>query len=169
MSHTNSQNTHGFDNEGKDYNGQGRLVNWWQKQTTARFEEKVQCVVDQYSQFEVLPGLYVNGKLTENENIADIGGVKNSFLAYKNLIRGDASAPSIVPGLSNIQLFFVSYAQGWCEVATPQYLQNQVANDVHSPARYRVIGPLQDLPDFGDIWECPAGSFMNPTTKCQVW
>lgn len=111
----------------------------------------------------------MNGKQTENENIADIGGVKNSFMAYSNLIRDDANSPSIVPGLSNIQLYFVSYAQGWCEVATTQYLQNQVATDVHSPAKYRVIGPLQDLPEFGEIWNCPAGSYMNPTTKCQVW
>ena len=144
-------------------------MDWWQEETEIQFEEKVQCVVDQYNQFEVLPGLYVNGKLTENENIADIGGVKNSFKAYSNLIGADANEPSIVPGLSNIQLYFVAYAQGWCEVATTQYLQNQVATDVHSPARYRVIGPLQDLPEFGEIWNCPAGSYMNPTTKCEVW
>jgi len=163
------ENTHGFDNEGKDYNGFGKLVDWWQEETEVKFESKVQCVVNQYDQFEVLPGLYVNGKLTENENIADIGGVKNSFEAYSNLIRDDANSPSIVPGLSNIQLFFVSYAQGWCEVATTQYLQNQVATDVHSPAKYRVIGPLQDLPQFGEIWNCPVGSYMNPETKCEVW
>ena len=117
----------------------------------------------------MLPGIYVNGKLTENENIADIGGVKNSYHAYSTLIADAANEPSEVPGLTNIQLFFVAYAQGWCEVATDQYLENQVETDVHSPARYRVIGPLQDLPEFSSVWSCPVGSYMNPTSRCEVW
>ena len=132
--------THGFDDEGRDYDGTGRLVDWWTAASSEQFNQRVQCVINQYSQYEVLPGVYVNGNLTQGENIADMGGIKNAYYAYKSYDPKGFFNPSIVPGLNNVQLFFVAYAQGWCEVATPQALELQVKTDVHSPARYRVIG-----------------------------
>jgi neprilysin len=98
-----------------------------------------------------------------------MGGIKLAYNAYRKIAGDRAMQPSIVKGLSNIQLFFTAYAQGWCQVATPQALEVQVAVDVHSPARYRVIGPLQDLPEFAAVFNCPAGSYMNPTKRCEVW
>lgn len=140
------------------------------------------CIIDQYSAFEVLPGVYVNGNLTQGENIADCGGVKNSYLAYLATDGANAQKASPVPGLTNLQLMFVGYAQGWCAVQSASYLEQQVVTDVHSPARYetcthalpnrrsfRVIGPLQNLPQFAQTFNCPAGSYMNPTTRCSLW
>ena len=192
------ENTHGFDSQGRNYDGTGRLVNWWTPESAAAFNERVGCVINQYSQYEVLPGIYINGNLTQGENVADMGGIKNAYNAYMKIAGAKASQPSIVKGLSNIQLFIVAYAQGWCQVATPQSLEVQVAVDPHSPARYRVIGyvvgrcwlilvdfgclvrivltrsrndlsPLQDLPEFSAAFSCPVGSYMNPPTRCQVW
>jgi len=163
------ENTHGFDNQGRDYDGTGQLIDWWTKSSSENFNSRVQCVIDQYSQYEVLPGVYVNGELTQGENIADMGGIKNAYYAYKKLAGSEFNNPSIIKGLSNVQLFFVAYAQGWCEVATPQALEVQVKTDPHSPARYRVIGPLQDLPEFSQVFSCPVGSYMNPRSRCEVW
>lgn len=161
--------THGFDNQGRDYDGQGKLTNWWLPATSTKFDQKVQCVINQYSQFEVLPNLYVNGKLTQGENIADMGGIKNSYNAFKTVIGNQADAPSIVPGLTNMELFFVSFAQGWCEKATDEALRNQVETNPHSPAKFRVLGPLINLPEFSDTFKCASGTPMNPTSRCQVW
>jgi putative endopeptidase len=161
--------THGFDNQGRDYDGTGRLTNWWLPATSSKFDQKVQCVIQQYSQFEVLPNVYVNGKLTQGENIADMGGIKNSYNAFKTVIGNQADAPSIVPGLTNMELFFVAFAQGWCEKATDEALKNQVETNPHSPAKFRVLGPLINLPEFSDTFKCAQGTPMNPTSRCQVW
>jgi putative endopeptidase len=161
--------THGFDNQGRDYDGNGVLVDWWLPETSAKFDSKVQCVINQYSKFEVLPNVYVNGKLTQGENIADMGGIKNSYHSFLKKMGSKAFEQSIVPSLTNAQLFFVAYAQGWCEIATPEYLKVQVETDPHSPAQFRVMGPLINLPQFSDLFQCPKGSTMNPAERCTVW
>jgi len=161
--------THGFDNQGRDFDGHGKLTNWWLESTSKQFNTKVQCVIDQYSKFEPIPGVFVNGKLTQGENIADLGGIKNSFNAYLTTVGNEANQPSIVPNLSNSQLFFVAFAQGWCEKATDEYIRVQVETNPHSPAKYRVLGPLIDLPQFSDTFKCSSGSPMNPSTRCIVW
>jgi len=160
--------THGFDNQGRLYNGEGVLINWWDSATDKQFDSKVQCVIAEYSKFEVIPGVFVNGMLTQGENIADMGGIKNAFHAYSSL--EDISQPSIVPGYNNGKLFFISYAQTWCEKATDAYRRVQVKIDPHSPAMFRVLGPLMNLPAFADVFKCPVGSRMNnPSTRCEVW
>jgi len=160
--------THGFDNQGRLYDGNGVLTNWWDNTTDAKFTSKVQCVINQYSTFEVLPGVYINGQLTQGENIADMGGIKNSFRAYSQL--ENVTSSSIVPGYNNGQLFFLAFAQTWCEVASDAYRRVQVQTDPHSPAPFRVLGPLMNLPAFSDVWKCPVGSNMNnPSTRCEVW
>lgn len=98
-----------------------------------------------------------------------MGGIKNAYFSYMKSIGGDASKPSIVPGLSNIQLFFVAFAQGWCEKATDEALRVQVATNPHSPAKFRVLGPLINLPQFSQTWQCKQGSYMNPAERCEVW
>jgi len=161
--------THGFDNSGRDYDGNGRLVDWWQPATSREFLSRVQCVIDQYSTFEVLPGVFIDGKLTQGENVADLGGIKSAYQAYSSRYPGRAPGASPLPGLTNAQLFFVAYAQGWCAVARPEYLRNQVKVDVHSWAKYRVLGPLMNFPTFASSFNCPVGSRMNPTSRCVVW
>jgi len=161
--------THGFDNQGRLYDGDGVLQNWWQPDTSKKFDKKVQCVIDQYSQFQPIPGVNVSGKLTQGENIADMGGIKNSFRALSVLLGAKITAPSIVPKLTRGQLFFVSFAQGWCTKATDNYYRLHAATDPHSPPMFRVKGPLMNLPAFSDTFKCAAGSPMNPVNRCEVW
>ena len=117
-------------------------------------------MVNQYSQYEVLPGLFVNGNLTLGENIADNGGILNAFNAY--------TAETAVPD-QDYPLFFVSYAQGWCSKATDAFQRIQVQGNVHSPPKFRVLGPLSNFDQFAEVFGCPAGSPLNPTVKCKVW
>eukprot|EP01124_Arcella_intermedia_P027790 TRINITY_DN550_c0_g1_i1.p1 TRINITY_DN550_c0_g1~~TRINITY_DN550_c0_g1_i1.p1 ORF type:complete len:663 (-),score=90.37 TRINITY_DN550_c0_g1_i1:46-2034(-) len=160
--------THGFDNQGRLYDGNGLLTNWWSDATNQKFNDKVQCVIDQYSKFEILPGVFVNGELTQGENIADMGGIKNAFHAYSQV--EDINGPSIVSGFTNGQLFFLSFGQTWCQKATDEHWRVSTQTDPHSPGIFRVLGPLMNLPAFADVWSCPAGSRMNnPATRCQVW
>jgi len=162
--------THGFDNQGRLYDGTGRLVDWWQPQTEKAFEAKVQCVINQYSQFSPIPGVHVNGKLTQGENIADMGGIKNSFRALSTLIGPDSlGLPSIVANLTRGQLFFTAFAQGWCTKASDAYYRLHANTDPHSPPKFRVLGPLMNLPSFSSIFKCPINSPMNPTNRCEVW
>eukprot|EP01130_Rhizamoeba_saxonica_P012692 TRINITY_DN5383_c0_g1_i1.p1 TRINITY_DN5383_c0_g1~~TRINITY_DN5383_c0_g1_i1.p1 ORF type:complete len:676 (-),score=163.85 TRINITY_DN5383_c0_g1_i1:61-2058(-) len=161
--------THGFDNQGKDYDGTGKLKDWWEPETREKFDKRVKCVIDQYSKFEILPGLFVNGKLTQGENIADMGGTKNSLHSYLKYIGNKADQPSEVPGLSNIELYFVAYAQGWCAKRNPEVSRIKAATDPHSPPKFRVLGPLINLEEFSEVFNCPSGSFMNPKERCSVW
>jgi predicted metalloendopeptidase len=176
-----SELSHGFDDQGRLYDGTGKLINWWQPATSQQFETRATCLVNQYSSYQVLPGVYVNGNLTLGENIADNGGVKTAFRAFENHLhpggllaaeerRQVLAAPSkMMPELSNEQLFFLSYGQVWCTKATDDFLRLRVKTDVHSPAPFRVLGPLQNSDEFAAAFQCPVGSPMNPTNKCQLW
>jgi putative endopeptidase len=161
--------SHGFDNQGRDYDGTGLLRDWWQPETSKRFNERVQCIIDQYSKFQPIPGVFVNGKLTQGENIADNGGIKLSYHAFLKAAGNTAPQPSIIPTLSNSQLFFVNFAQGWCAKWTDAMTRIRVKTDPHSPPRFRVLGPLMNFPEFSDAFTCPSGSNMNPTQRCAVW
>lgn len=161
--------SHGFDNQGRDYDGTGLLRDWWQPATSQRFNERVQCIIDQYSKFQPIPGVFVNGKLTQGENIADNGGIKLSYHAFLKAAGNSAPQPSVIPGLTNSQLFFVNFAQGWCAKWTDAMTRVRVKTDPHSPPRFRVLGPLMNFPEFSDAFSCPAGSNMNPANRCAVW
>jgi len=160
--------THAFDNKGRDFDGNGVLEDWWTHSTSELFNQKVQCVIDQYSKFEVLPKVFIDGKLTQGENIADMGGIKNSFTSY---ITADHNShnKSIVPNLTGRQLFFVSFAQNWCSLIRPSRQEILVKVDPHSPPRFRVLGPLMNLKEFATEFNCKVGSNMNPTKRCEVW
>jgi len=151
--------THGFDDQGRMYDGTGKLNNWWQNATAEQFVKKSQCLANQYSQFQILPGTFVNGNLTLGENIADNGGIKSAMNAYKSYVGTNLNLP----------LFFVAFAQGWCAKATDEFWKTMVQTNVHSPAKFRVLGPLMNLPEFADTFQCPTGSVMNPSTRCPVW
>jgi len=161
--------THAFDNRGRDFDGDGVLIDWWSSDTTQKFNEKVKCVIDQYSKFEVLPHIFVDGKLTQGENIADMGGIKNALASYIASDNKNANNQSIVSKLTNKQLFFVSYAQNWCSLIRPSRQAILVKVDPHSPPRFRVLGPLMNLREFATTFNCPVGSPMNPVDRCEVW
>lgn len=165
--------THGFDDQGSQKDGDGNLVDWWEPETKKRYLEKAQCIIDQYGNYTVeVEGevLNVNGITTQGENIADNGGIKETFRAYESVVRKYGPEP-ILPGLgySQRQLMWLSGASVWCSVKRPASLKNQVLTDPHSPGIYRVNGPFANMPEFAQDWGCPVGSKMNPVNRCNVW
>jgi putative endopeptidase len=160
--------THGFDDEGSQFAGNGNLENWWSPEVGARFEKKGACVADQYSAYEALPGVKVNGKLTLGENIADLGGAKLAFAAYRAL-RQDAPEEIVADGFSEDQQFFLSVGQLWCNKSREEYARHAAKVDPHSPPRFRVMGALANLPEFAKAFSCEAGKTMTPANACEVW
>jgi putative endopeptidase len=162
--------THGFDDEGSQFDGDGNLRDWWSKATSKKFKAATKCVQDQYARYEAVPGVHLNGKLTSGENIADIGGVKLGFLAYQAWrAQQKTPPPAKVGDYSDDQLYFLAYAQSWCMKTTPEQLENQARTNPHSPAKWRVDGVIVDQPGFGPAFTCKAGTPMNPGNACSVW
>ncbi|KAI9014473.1 hypothetical protein CLU79DRAFT_766920 [Phycomyces nitens] len=188
--------SHGFDNMGRHYDPDGRLVEWWSNETSAAFDEKTKCFVDQYSNFTVDGGdgekIHLNGKLTLGENLADNGGLGQSYMAWKRRYESDKDSKVynnvLLPGLNDLtrdQLFYVNFGRIWCSKMTPAFSKQlvgknnkkklinccptQVFIDEHSPGRWRVNGAVQNSKNFAKVFNCPAGSRMNPVDKCEMW
>jgi len=160
--------THGFDDQGRKFDAEGSLREWWSPAVAAKFEARAQCVRDQYSSYQVEPGVHVNGKLTAGENIADIGGLKEAYLAFQSYQERHGEKREI-PELTNDQLFFVAYAQNWCSLVTPEAQRMRVTVNPHSPAEFRAIGAVSDNPDFAKAFGCKVGDPMVPKNQCVVW
>lgn len=160
--------THGFDDEGSQFAGNGNLENWWDASVRGKFDQKATCVAEQYGNYETLPGLKLKGKLTLGENIADIGGVKLAFKAYRAL-REDAPAVQVADGYTEDQQFFISVGQNWCSKVRDEMARTAAKVDPHSPPRFRVNGSLSANADFAQAFSCAPGTPMNPTNKCEVW
>jgi putative endopeptidase len=165
--------THGFDDEGRQFDGDGNMKEWWTTKVSKEFDKRASCVVEQFNGFTALPGeggkpdVKVDGKLTLGENIADLGGLKLAYAAFKATHK---DAPT-VSGFSPEQQFFLGYAQGWCQNARPQYRAMLTKVDPHSPPRLRVNGPVSNLPEFAAAFSCKEGSKMSrpPADRCEVW
>jgi predicted metalloendopeptidase len=151
--------THGFDDEGRNYDAQGNLKEWWTEADAKAYESRQDLVVKQYDAYEALPGLKLNGKLTLGENIADLGGLKISFAALQKSLEGKPK-PGLIDGFTVEQRFFLGYAQAWRFVAREESTRMRVVTDPHSPAQFRVIGPLSNLPEFYQAFGCADGSTM---------
>lgn len=170
--------THGFDDQGRQYDGTGSLSPWWSPDTIEAFSVQAQCFIDQYSNYTV-PELedilgedaHLNGKNTQGENIADNGGIHEAFRAYVRSTESQGEEPPL-PGLTQFtseQMFFISNAQVWCEMKTPEALLGQVLGDPHSPGKFRVNGPMGNSEDFQREFSCSADSAMNRVDKCKLW
>ncbi|KAF5287393.1 hypothetical protein FQA39_LY15931 [Lamprigera yunnana] len=159
--------THGFDDQGKQLNSEGNLENWWADETNKAFSEKARCIIDQYSNYTVPE---VNGALTQGENIADNGGIKEAYYAYKAWMKRNGEELKL-PGLdyTSKQLFWVSVANCWCSKERTETIEQGLIGDEHAPSRFRVIGPLSNFEEFANDFNCPLGSKMNPKHKCKVW
>jgi putative endopeptidase len=166
--------THGFDDEGRQFDAQGNLKEWWTPTDEKKFTERADCVVKEYDGFVAVEDLHVNGKLTLGENIADLGGLKLAFLAYLDRAqkagtdltkKGDAE----YGGLTSEQQFFVSYGQGWCQNNRPEDLRLRVQTDPHSPEEFRVNGVVVNLPEFQKAFSCKTGAPMAPAKRCAIW
>ena len=138
--------THGFDDQGRQYDSAGNLKNWWTDADAKGFNERADIVATQYDAFEVLPGLHINGRQTLGENIADVGGLRVSYEAFKLATAGNKSVS--VDGFTPDQRFFIAFAQGWRTNERPEQIRLHVASDVHSPVRWRVLGPVANFPEF---------------------
>jgi len=156
--------THGFDDQGCQFDAKGNLKNWWTETDKKAYASRTDLVVKQYDAYEPLPGLHLNGKLTLGENIADLGGLKIAFEALKKQwIKTGKPAPQ--DGFTPEQRFFLGYAQAWRFHARDEALRVRVQTDPHSPARFRVNGPLADLPEFHEAFGCAEGSPMLKLEK----
>jgi endothelin-converting enzyme/putative endopeptidase len=159
--------THGFDDEGRKFDAQGNLKDWWTTQDSQNFEARAQCVVDQYAQYIVVDDIKINSKLTEGEDIADLGGLILAWMAWKEQTRNmhledrDALTPE--------QRFFVGYAQWACENDRPEDLRLQAITDPHSPGKYRVNGLVVNMPEFQKAFSCKAGQPMAKENPCRIW
>ena len=167
--------THGFDDQGSQYDGHGNLANWWTPEDKKNFDERTACVVNEYDQFEGVPGLHVNGKLTLGENTADNGGIRLAMMALMARMAMDGGK---VPGpaasaaeakFTPMQQFFIAYAQNWCTNDRPQMDRMLVQTDPHSPNPIRVKGVLVNVPEFSKAFSCKVGQPMDPAQKCRVW
>uniref|UniRef100_A0A671XVJ8 Phosphate regulating endopeptidase homolog, X-linked n=1 Tax=Sparus aurata TaxID=8175 RepID=A0A671XVJ8_SPAAU len=167
--------THGFDNNGRKYDSNGNLDQWWSNSSVTAFNEKTQCMIDQYNDYHWdEAGLNVRGKRTLAENIADNGGIREAFRAYRRWVdesRGGVEEPRLPGvGLNNNQLFFLSYAHVRCNSYRPEAARDQIQSGAHSPPKYRVIGAMSNYEEFRKVFSCPESSVMNRAEQsCRVW
>ena len=159
--------THAFDDEGRQYDGHGNLKNWWTPKDAKAFEQRTQCVVNQYAQYTVVDKVKLNGKLTLGENVADLGGLVLSWLAWK--METLEHPPQARDGFTPEQRFFIGYGQWACENQRPENLRVMVATDPHSPGKFRINGTVSNMSEFGKAFACKAGQPMVHQPACKVW
>jgi putative endopeptidase len=161
--------THGFDDEGSQFDAQGNLRNWWTKKDREMFEAKTKCVEDQYAQYVVVDDVHINSALTLGEDVADLGGEILGYIAWKGETKGKDLQP--IDGLTPEQRFFIGFAQWDCANERPEDLRVRAATDPHSPAQYRINGVVVNMPEFSQAFSCKAGQPMTkPAEKvCKVW
>jgi putative endopeptidase len=159
--------THGFDDEGRQFDGQGNLRDWWTAADAKEFEQRTACISTQYSAYTVVDDVKVNGNLTLGEDVADLGGLLLAYSAWEEAVRG-AKLQSI-DDLTPAQRFFVAYAQGWCSNQRPEIQRMRAATDAHSPERYRTNGVVSNLLEFQKAFSCRPDAPMVRTPACRVW
>uniref|UniRef100_A0A8C1VRJ9 Neprilysin n=1 Tax=Cyprinus carpio TaxID=7962 RepID=A0A8C1VRJ9_CYPCA len=164
--------THGFDDNGRNFDKDGDLKDWWTPSSTQKFHELSKCIVDQYGSYswDLANGQNLNGNNTLGENIADNGGIRQSYQAYQNYVKKhgkEAPLPGI--DLNHEQLFFLNFAQVWCGTHRPEHAVNSIKTDVHSPGKFRVLGSLQNFPEFAKAFQCQKNTNMVPEKICRVW
>jgi putative endopeptidase len=159
--------THGFDDHGRQFDAQGNLKDWWTKDDAKNFTDRAQCVVDQYAQYTVVDDIKINSKLTEGEDLADLGGLILAWVAWKDQTKDMKLEPR--DGLSPEQRFFVGNAQWACENDRPENLRVSAITDPHSPGKYRVNGLVVNMEEFQKAFSCKAGQPMVRENRCRVW
>ncbi|MEO8677821.1 MAG: M13 family metallopeptidase [Vicinamibacterales bacterium] len=159
--------THGFDDEGRQFDAKGNLRDWWTGADAAEFERRSSCIADQYSSYVAVDDVHVNGKLTLGENVADLGGL---ILAYRAWITETAGKTLVVKdGLTPEQRFFVGYAQSWCANTRPETLRMRAVTDPHAPEKFRANGVVGNMTEFGKAFACEAGRPMVREPACKIW
>lgn len=159
--------THGFDDEGRQFDAKGNLKDWWTAQDRKAFDERAQCVIDQYAQYTIVDDIKINSKLTLGEDIADLGGLVLGWLAWKMEVADKKLTPR--DGLTPEQRYFVGYAQWACENVRPEDERASALTNPHSPGKYRVNGLMVNMPEFQEAFSCKAGQPMVAEKRCKVW
>uniref|UniRef100_A0A1B6ELR3 Peptidase M13 N-terminal domain-containing protein n=1 Tax=Cuerna arida TaxID=1464854 RepID=A0A1B6ELR3_9HEMI len=160
---------HGFDDKGSQFDFRGNLRNWWDRESRNKFNNKKQCMINQYNAFkDTRTQLYLNGVNTQGENMADNAGLKLAYRAYKRMKRMEAGLPNLEQ-YNNDQLFMLSAATLWCSRTRLEALKMSIMQDVHSPKEFRVKGSFANMPAFARAFQCKLGAPMNPHKKCFVW
>ncbi len=161
--------THGFDDQGRRYDADGNLRDWWTQQDAAEFKQRADCIVKEYSQFSPVEGVKVNGQLTLGENGADNAGIRLAYMALLGGLENKTVSSEKLDGYTPQQRFFLGFAQVWCESARPEFARQDVRTNPHSPGQFRVIGTVQNISEFGQAFGCSADSPMTPAKGCRVW
>ncbi|MEQ1886232.1 MAG: M13 family metallopeptidase [Bryobacteraceae bacterium] len=159
--------THGFDDQGRQFDAKGNLRDWWTAEDAKAFEQRASCLVDQYSNYSPVPDVKLNGKLTLGENTADNGGLRIAYMALMDKLAG--KEPEKRDGFTAQQRFFLGFAQVWCETRTPEMDRMRAQTDPHSPGRFRVNGTVSNMPEFQQAFACGAGKSMTKGPACRVW
>ena len=161
--------THGFDDQGRKIDASGALRDWWLPKDAETFKARAEVLGKQYSQYEPLPGVKVNGELTMRENIADLGGLTLALDAYRRSLAGKP-AP-VLDGFSGEQRVFLGWAQAWRGKVSDDYVRKQVVSDPHSPRQFRVIGPARNINSWYDAFKVQAGDkmFVAPENRVRIW
>ena len=163
--------THGFDDQGRKFDPQGNLRDWWTETDGKEFEKRASCIADEYSGFVAVDDLKLNGRLTLGENTADNGGARIALMALRKMIAADKSgkAGEKIDGYTPEQRFFLGFGRVWCEKRRPELARMLVNTDPHSPGQYRVNGVVPNMPEFQQAWGCKAGQPMVRENACRVW
>ena len=162
--------THGFDDQGRQFDANGNLDDWWTNEDAKKFEDMTDCEVKEYGNFVAVDDVKVNGKLTLGENTADNGGLRLAFIAFlADARRKNIDLTKKQDGYTPLQQFFLGHGQSWCGSTRPEQLRLQVQTDPHSPRRFRINGVVQNMPEFGEAFGCKTGQPMMPTNACHVW
>jgi putative endopeptidase len=163
--------THGFDDQGRKFDPQGNLRDWWTPEDGKRFEERASCVANEYSGFTAVDDLKLNGRLTLGENTADNGGARIALMALHHFIADDKGGNSgqTIGGYTPDQRFFLGFSRVWCELRRPEYTRAQVTTNPHSPGKWRVDGVVQNMPEFDEAFGCKKGQPMVSENACHVW
>ena len=159
--------THGFDDEGRQFDAKGNLKDWWTKNDAAEFEKRVTCMSDQYSQYTIVDNIKINGRLTMGEDVADLGGTFLAYLAWKDATKGQNLQPR--DGFTPDQRFFIGMAQWACGDERPESKRLGAVTNPHSPDEYRINGVVSNMPEFQQAFSCRIGQPMVRTHPCKVW
>jgi putative endopeptidase len=162
--------THGFDDQGRQFDKDGNLKDWWTKEDEQKFNDRADCEVKQYDAIEAVPGVHLNGKLTLGENLADLGGLWLAWLAWLDKAQdAHLDMKAKTDGYTPDQRFWVAYAQQWCTQTRPEQLRTQAQTDPHAPDEYRTNTVLMDLPEFAKSFSCKKTDKMVDSQPCRVW
>jgi endothelin-converting enzyme/putative endopeptidase len=159
--------THGFDDEGRQFDAHGNLRDWWTPEDAKEFVKRASCISDQYSTYTIIDDIKINGKLTLGEDVADLGGLILAYAAWKEDTKGQDLQP--IDGLTPEQRFFVGYGQSWCGETRDETKRMRATVDPHSPEKYRTNGVVSNMPEFQEAFHCKAGAPMVNENRCRIW